>query len=334
MQKIGPKLLSILVLGPSCCLALVACAQEIQDPRFLQLKEAFASQIGSIDIHGSVVSEDGQLLNDVSIDYFFREFGDVVADKAIEYENLRTDGDFRIKREKISSVNIWIYKRGYYSKRWSYSFDADVPRSAPEGYERIDLEIVLEKQPVPAILNTFKGILRADIAGPISVVEVKRKGNAETWLLKDGERREIVWPHIFLVGIPEGTSELRIVQFRVESQRQLRDGLEKGLIRLSDPDRGDGFVVFDPGKVPARPEIAMRGMNTAPVSGYRADLEVSAAESPSKVYFFCKINGQYGKGMVSGRPMIAEENGRQVARALILVYLNPTGSRDVAHIHN
>ena len=42
----------------------------------------------------------------------------------------------------------------------------------------------------------------------------------------------------------------------------------------------------------------MRRMNTAPLSGYGANLELKAAESPSKVYFYCKTNGQFGKGMV------------------------------------
>jgi hypothetical protein len=334
---LGIKLRAIfgLFLGIPIFFTSSACAQEDAQTMLGQLKEAAASQIGSIDIRGRVISEDGQPLDSVSIDYYFREFGDIVADKEIVNESQEINGSFRIKRSDISTVNIWAYKLGYYSKRWSFGFNADTPRQNPGGFERVDLEIVLEKQPDPAPLNRMRGILRTDMNGPVSVVFTKQRLLPRMGRMEEEKvMSDFSWPNIYLESDSDPGEELQTTKYLERSQSTPRDGLAHGRIRMSHPDPGDGFVVYDPGEVPARPEIAMRGMNIAPGSGYGTDIEVSASESPSKVYFFCKIHGQYGKGMVSGRPVIAEEDGRQVARALILIYLNPTGSRDVAYIHN
>jgi len=329
------RMIAGLSLGISILFSLLACAQENTQTILGQLKEVAASRTGSIDIHGRVISEDGQPLDGVSIDYYSREFGDIVSDKQIVNESQIIDGSFRIKRSDISTINIWVYKQGYYSNRWSFGFDSDSPREYTGGFERVNLEIVLEKKPEPAPLKHIRGILRTDANGPVSVVFTKQRLLPRTGKVEEEKvMSDFSWPNIYLESDSDTGEELRKTKFLEKGQTHPRDGLARGKIRLSDPDLGDGFVVFDPGEVPARPEIAMRGMNIAPESGYGKDIDVSAQESPSKIYFFCKIHGQYGKGMVSGRPLITEEEGQQVARALILIYLNPTGSRDVAYIHD
>jgi len=299
-----------------------------------QLEQWAETQIGSIDIRGRVVSEDGQPLMGVTVLYFFRELGDVVERKEIKREHLTADGDFSIRRRDISSVNLTIFKEGYYSERWWYGFNEETPRRNPNGFETVEVEIVLEKQARRAPLKKFDGILRADVRGPVSVVEVKRQGSGAAWLWKNGEKRDLDWPHVFLETADTGKAELSVVEYQPDDQRHTKPGLERGWVRFNDPDPGDGFIVHEAGEFPVRPEIGMRKMTAAPELGYQEKLELATRESPSKVYFYCKLHGQYGKGMVSGRPFVAVEEERQVARAAVLIFLNPTGSRDVSYVHD
>jgi hypothetical protein len=249
-------------------------------------------------------------------------------------EHLTADGDFRIRRRDISSVDLRIHKNGYYSERWWYAFNEETPRKNPNGFEIVEIEIVLENQANPLPLKKFDGILRADVRGPVSVVEVKRQGSGETWLWRNGKERDLDWPHVLLETADTGEDELSVVEFQPDNQRRTRLGLERGWVRFNDPDPGDGFIVHEAGEFPVRPEIGMRKMITAPESGYEENLELAAAERPSKVYFYCKFHGRYGKGMVSGRPDVAIEEDRQVASVAILVFLNPTGSRHVSYVHD
>lgn len=334
MQGVNLRLLLVSFLGSLISIVCLACAQESQGPMLSQVEEAVSTQVGSVDIRGRVVSQDGRLLEDVTIKYFFREFGDVLINKKIDYKRKRVDGEFRLKQRGISSVKISFLKEGYYPETWSFSFDPTSPRKNPGGTERFDIEIILEKESVPAPLTKFEGILRADIRGPVSVVGVKRQGSGETWLWKDGAKRQLDLPYVLLIADNRKSSELPTTEFKADNERQFKKGLERGWIRFSDLDDGDGFIVFDPGEVKGRPVTGMRRMTEAPESGYEASLDVAAAESPQKIYFYCKLNGKHGKGMVTGRPIIAIEEGRQVARAAIIVYMNPTGSRNVSYVHD
>lgn len=319
---------------------LVACADQIvgqehpdQKEMLRQLEQWVETQIGSIDIRGRVVSEDGQPLMGVTVGYIFSEFGDAIGRKEVKREHLTANGDFRIRRRDVSSVDLRIYKEGYYSERWWYGFNEETPRRNPNGFETVEIEVVLEKQARRAPLKKFDGILRADVRGPVSVVEVKRQGSGAAWLWKNGEKRELDWPHVLLESADTGKDKLSVIEYQPDDQRHKKRGLERGWIRFNDPNPGDGFIVYESGESPVRPEIGMRKMTTAPESGYQENLELATRAGPSKVYFYCKLYGQYGKGMVSGRPFVAVEDERQVARAAILLFLNPTGSRDVSYIH-
>jgi len=311
-----------------------ACAQEGQDPMLKQLMGAADSQIGSLDVHGRVVSSDGQPLEDVTIQYYFRDFGDVLSRREVDRMRMRIDGDFRIKRRNFSSANLTFLKEGFYTEKWSFVFDETTPRKNPGGYERINIEIVMKTRPEPAPLDRFEGLLRTDAQGLVSVVEIKRKGSRETFLRRDGEQTEIKWPYVFLEARVTSENAISSTRYVPKGKRAPIDALADGRIRLSQPDPGDGFVIYDPGEISLRVELGFRGMVEAPEGGYFPDLVVSTPDSPQKVFFYCRMNGLYGKGMVSGRPAIVVEDDREVAIAGIVVYLNPKGSRNVASIHD
>ncbi len=334
MKGVNLRILMVSLLVWMVLLDCSACAQDVTDPTLKRLEKAAESMTGSIDLHGRVVDSNGILLRDVTIKYFFQEFQDSLSNETIDYKRMRVDGDFRIRESDISSVHLTVLKNGYYSETWSYGFHPERPRQNPDGIELIEISIVLEEQPVSAPLQKFTGILRTDLNGPVSVVEIKRQGSGETWLWKNGEKRELIWPHVFLATEDGSGSELSAVEFTSKDQRFLKKGLRRGRIRFNNSAEGEGFIVYEPNEMHDWAEIGMRRMTEAPEIGYIPKIEVSVEESPETIYFFCKVNGHFGKGMVSGRPIITVEEDRQVARAAILIYLNPTGSRNVSYIHN
>ena len=334
MQSVDHKLLLVSILGSLTSIIFLGCGQESQDLTGRQFEETTSSIIGSVDIRGRVVSEDGKPVEDVTIKYSFREFGDVLINKEIKHKRMKVDGEFRIKRRRITSVDLSVLKLGYYPESWSFAFDSEAPRKNPGGYEEFELEIFLQKKAEAVPLKKYEGILRAEVQGPVSVVQVTRQASGETWLLKDGKKRELDQSYIYLVADEGKNSQLPTTEFAAENDHRLNTRLERGWIRFSDRSDGDGFIVYDPGEVEVWPETGMRRMTKAPQSGFDANLELSAAESQQTVYFYCRINGLYGKGMVTGRPIIAFEDDRQVARAAILMYINPTGSRNVSYLHN
>jgi len=310
-----------------------ACAQETDDQELRRMERVVEAMTGSIDLRGRVVDRDGNSLTDVTIKYFFREIQDPLSNTEIDYRRMTANGDFQIKKVDISAVHLTILKKGYYSETWSYGFHPDERKQGLQDFERIDVEIVLEKQPASAPLKKYEGILRTALGGPISVVEVKRQGSGETWLWKDGEKRELSWLHVKLAADEGDGGGLPAEEFWSKDHRFRKKGLRRGWIRFSDVVEGDGFIIFEPSRIHHWAETGMRSMTEAPEAGYMSDLEVSAEGSPETIYFYCKVNGNYGKGMVSGRPVIAVEEGLQVARAAILIYLNPTGSPNVSYIH-
>ena len=312
-----------------------ACAQETLDPKMWEQLEAVVDSLtGTIDVRGRVVSADGEPLTDVTVKYFFREFGDVLTGEEIDRKTKKFDGDFRIKQSGVSSVALSVFKEGYYSQNWSFGFDGEVPQDDPSNSGKFDIEFVLEKKAASAPLRKHLGILRADVTGALAVLEVQRQSSGESWLVKNGERRDLKWPHILFETADTGTERLSVVEYVPPDSRHPKPGLERGWIRFNEIDPGDGFVVYEPSMVNVhRPVVGMRGMTTAPETGYSEKLELMTEDGIPMVFFYLRLKGRFGKGMVTGRPFVTEEDGRELARVLVEIYINPTGSRDVGYDH-
>jgi len=319
-------------------LSSFGCAQEVQNPLLKQVVDAADTRIGSLDLRGRVVSADGQLMQDVTVVYFFREFGDVLARKEVDRKSMNVDGHFRIKKRNVSSANLWIAKEGFYPERWSFVFDENTPQENPGGFERLDIEIVLFEVPSPAPLEKFEGVLRTSSTAPVSVLFSKKRLFPRMGKEKEEQiLLDFSWPNIYLAVENAADGSIHTREQVPDNKRSPIDVLAKGWIRLSQPDPGDGFIIYDPGEVPPREKLAFRGMLEAPLEGYSSDLEILTSGSPRKVFFYCRVHGQYGKGMVSGRPAIVIEEDCEdceIAVAGIVVFLNPTGSRDVSYVHN
>ena len=69
-------------------------------------------------------------------------------------------------------------------------------------------------------------------------------------------------------------------------------------------------------------------MRIAPRDGYAPVLEFPP-DAGDRVYFYCRIGGMYGKGLVV-RPYLREDNGEITAVSVVKILVNPTGETNVA----
>ena len=317
---------------------LLANAQDDLEVMREAIAREFQRESGDIEVHGLTISESGELLSGVTIDVAVREFGDVTSGKAQHRELLIADGEFAIKKQEISSISLVFSKDGYYSTTWSYNFSRETPRQHPDGVERFEIEAILIRKPDPAPLRQIEGFVRATEYGSVDIVATALSKPAPVPLsgekLRAWKVRKSAGPALQLEGQVDGQGRFVIEQYTPRGQNYTVDGLRRGWLRVSGGAAGDGFVRFTPEDIPKRPALGLRPMQTAPASGYADSLELGVALGESVVYFFCRIGGHYGKGMVSGKPYVVDGDEGQIAAAKVTVFLNPTGSRDVAYIHH
>lgn len=338
MRPFREKFSSIFLCAASLTIGNVACAQQYDDPALQAIAEEERKKTGNIDIYGSVVSESGEPLLDVSVDYEVRKYGDVVAQVPPTAHSMSVNGSFRLRKKEISSISMAISKNGYYGVTWEYNFSADKLRKYPDGEEIVEIEITLKNKPAPAPLEEFEGFLRTGKGGPTSTLTISNpegpRGPLTSETIKTWEAQKASLPKLFLVGETEGEGGFAVVEFIPRGQNHLVTGLAHGRVEHSSQTTGDGFVVFDPGEVPYRHKLVFRDMNMAPVKGYFPSIELRSSAGPEIVYFYFRIGGHHGKGMVTGRPTVVGEGHDQVAIASAVVFVNPTGSRNLAFIHN
>ena len=73
-----------------------------------------------------------------------------------------------------------------------------------------------------------------------------------------------------------------------------------------------------------------RGMRTAPVEGYRAQVALDPSQQGGH-YFFCNVDGLYGKGWIT-TPKLRRWKNRRIIYANMEIRLNPGGSRNIASV--
>jgi hypothetical protein len=295
-------------------------------------------ETGDIEVSGRLTSAKTAFLQDVAIDIEVRELGDVTSGISPRRRVLVADKDFVIMEQQISSISMVFSKDGYYSTTWSYNFSPNTPRRNPDGVEVFELEVVLTPKPVPAPLRKIEGFARTVengsvekvITAPSEPAPVPLSGEA----LRAWKAKRNAGPELMLEGQVDGQGRFVIGQYTPRGQNHTVDGLQQGWLRVSGGAAGDGFVRFNPEEISHRPALGLRSMQEAPVSGYVDALELGTGQGDAVVYFYCRIGGQYGKGMVSGQPYVVEGEDGRVAAAKVTVFLNPTGSRDVSYIHH
>jgi hypothetical protein len=316
----------------------VGAAQEDLNQIRAAVEHEISLESGDIEIRGVLMNASGDSLYGVTIQVEDREYGDVVSRTPPSRETLVADGEFVVSRFGISSVSLVILKDGYYPISWSYNFSPDTPRRIPDGVESFEIEVVLTPKPDPAPLRKIEGFARTAEDGSVERVITAPSEPAPVPLsgekLRAWKAKKRGGPALQLEGQLDEQGRFVIGHYTPREQNHAVDGLLHGWLRVSSGAVGDGFVRFTPEEIPHRSALGLRSMNEAPADGYADSLELGVALGEEVVYFYCRIGGQYGKGMVSGRPYVVDGDRGPVAAAKVTVFMNPTGSRDVAYVHN
>jgi len=293
---------------------------------------------GTIEIRGSIVDQNGVPLRGVEIEVDeARAFG--VFGSSTNNRVSTVNSRFQVKRTDVLSIDCLFLKAGYYAERKSFSFSGGATDLVGKVHTIRDVVVALRKKPESAPLEKLEGYLRSRASGPLSVLDSRKLEPSDTPLTVEERRArkrlKLERPHIYLVPAVEGGDRLSQILVEIDGVAGMRPVLREGWIEFSKPDPSDGFLAADIPEHSPRVALGFRWMTEAPLKGYESRLRLSAesGEGEENVFFYCRIQGNYGKGVVTNMPRIQTENGDESAGARIIVYLNPTGSRDVSYLH-
>jgi len=327
------------MISVSACLVFVAffgawALQELDDSKRI-FEEFRREYVGDIEVVASILTVDGQPLSRVNVSLTTNTLATALGGND-EEEQLIVDSEFRVRKTSISSINMWFTKAGYYPERWSHSF-SERPKELLGDLESVDLRIEMTPKPNPAPLERYEGALRSDTSGPISMLLIKIPPSSEPLSKgesRNGDEMNSSHPHVYLDAGRGGDEKFSTIEFKYKSFSGKKGALGFSDVRLLHGTPGDGFVVADIGQVPPIFEHGFRKMTEAPQDGYQEELALVPEPGKEKLFFYCRINGRFGKGAVSNPPMVFDGEGVETAVAMTTIYFNPTGSRDVSYLHH
>jgi hypothetical protein len=300
------------------------------------IEDFFRQHSGDVEIVISIRSTDGKPLKRVNVNLTTSDLSDPMGNN-YDPDRFVVDSEFRIEERNVSAVHLVFFKDGFYSERWEYVMSERPPESWGRTHE-IDVEIIMTPHPTPVPLEKFEGGLRADRDGPLSVLYPtknrlpdRKASNHEVSVLPD---ENVSFPFLYLVADVRSDGRLATTPFQFKSISVPKPALSRGLIRIAGRSEGDGFLSVDIGRVPSIFEHGFRHLQRAPENCYSEFLELLPVEGNEKLFFYCRIGGRFGKGVVSNPPMVFDRKGVETAFALTTIYLNPTGSTDVSYLHH
>ena len=188
-----------------------------------------------------------------------------------------------------------------------------------------DRVVILNPMPTPAPMERIEGILKTKVAGPVAVVKLQPGTRYATQINRQKQGKlDSLGDFCFL--------DVRTEHGQIESGfRENRNGgvyKEPKGASLKSSRQGDGFILFEPLTEHPIAERAFREMRIAPQGGYIPEL-IFPETSGSRVYFYCYLEGKYGKGFIV-RPSLREAAGETTALSVLKILVNPTGDRNVA----
>jgi len=321
-------LLSLAIAG-----ILGACAVDTVEEKIIDdFKKQYS---GDIEVTFNIRSTDGEPLNRVRVNMTKSHLSDALGGED-EPERLVVDSEFSIKERGVSAVYLTIFKDGFYDERWGYVM-AERPLESLDKLHKVDVEISMTPHSTPLPLKRYEGGLRANRGGPLSVFYPTDKKlpsgkspnhDVSTLPMEDGS-----FPYLYLSAEVAPDGELATSMFRLKSYFVPQPVLSRGFLRLAGFLEGDGFLPVDIGKIPPAVEHGFRRLQRAPDDPYAEALELTPEEGNEMQFFYCRIGGHFGKGVVRNPPLILDEGGSEFASARVIIFLNPGGSTDLSFIH-
>jgi len=292
-------------------------------------------QSGDIEVTFHVRSTNGDPLRQVGVFLTESRIGSAMGDDD-EPERFVVDSEITIKKRGVSAIYLTFFKDHYFDERWEYVMSQRPQEFLGEVY-RIEVEIPMTPHPSPAPLKKFEGPFRSDVDGPISVLSVAFEKQPKRVSAQPesngGARNRFPEPYVYLDASVTDDDQLTSTLFSMKRFPVPKPVLARGSLKMVGSKDGDGFLPAEIGEIPAVFERGFRDLLEAPQTGYSQNLELHPVDGKEKLFFYCRVGGRFGKGAVTNPPLIIESGGRDIAIANVVVFLNPTGSRDVAYIH-
>lgn len=206
------------------------------------------------------------------------------------------------------------------------AYGVDSPEALdPITIRRNDIVIVLQPKDSIVRLTRISAQLMTIAAAPFTVVAGLPSAPKETpytdALKKKAGAGKTGTPYGMLA---LSTGDMPFGYFESAGKKNLLHTVDTALyLELKDLD--GGFVPAAPVAETFRKRFD--AMTEAPASGYRTQLPVSPTD-PDGMFFYCKFGSVYGIGQVVP-PAYMTIRGNGLLRTQVLIYLNPTGSRNL-----
>jgi hypothetical protein len=288
---------------------------------------------GDIEVTFHVRDTDGNPLDGVNVRLTESRLASTLGENH-EPNRIVVEPDFTVEKKGISALHLRFTREGFYSERWGFVM-SERPQEFLGKLFVLEVEIFMTPHPVPAPLVKYEGSLQSSVNGFVSVLSIAGKQTSSSQTEKPGEGSTFTTePRVGLIAGMAADGQLARTLFKMKRFSVPKPVLDRGILELSGGDEGDGFLLADIGDEPAVFERGFRKMSSAPNDGYEAKIDLIPIRGKEKAYFYCRVEGSYGKGVLTNPPLIIEKDGREIAISNVIVYLNPTGSTDVSYLHH
>jgi hypothetical protein len=272
-------------------------------------------------ITGSVVDEQGNPLEDVSLDITVHKLR--ITPKSDEFASSVQYREMAHKTFKISKrgtgLTVMFRKDGYYPQ--VHHFDTSA-YGAPDGDHRFEqLTVVMEKQGLLTGLRKLTGTMGYRLPGRGEVVDFDLKNNPPfRWI--DNVHALAHLPPNCLYLVADQDSQGHIAAFEPVPGKAIRCAKRVRLM-VNAADGGFAEVTLD-GETPP-----FHLMRQAPETGYVDELVLGEARAGAghrsgTVSFYFRSNGRYGKATITAMPVLRSDDS---VHAVIHYVLQPNGTR-------
>lgn len=307
------------------------------------------------DISGTIVDEDGQSINDVRLVYSFSSHQGWDSTRFVKKGNEVVDGSFHFRGGPSMIASGAARKNGYYDESFSISgptiqsLDHEILQG--KAIQRYvvnidDLTLVMVKQGRRTWLKrTAKDaglVYRTDGSG--TILDYARLG------LRESNTRVVTDVVTEMINADPASMCIVVDHKYIDQNRELKPFAQKSLdykgvrqadgtwhmppeVRLIISDNEGGFIPFDydphmyevSGGRKLWDRVGLQ-MRLAPEDGYRKEWVLTPELLKNPPFFYCRMNGTYGRGRIMAIEMSTDGRGVTLT---VEIMIQPDGSRNL-----
>jgi hypothetical protein len=274
------------------------------------------------DARGQIIDENGEQLNGVRAKGYYQWMTEETGG-TIKIDTM-FDGAFEFSFTNCGVFELEFEKDGYYKAELTRSAAAGEPDwGGRKKLEEHDISVVMERQGELTVLSVLEMKLEFDVAGKVSMAEMKDDGTLSKTQVDDLNASGALPEHGIYLAAETSGSLIEIV----DATNTYGDvvGAYPLAAKLVMCNSEDGFVGQETETQTSRD--VLRRMKQAPATGYSCELPVAATGGS---FFYFKMNSLYGKGYIASRRVSSETNA---CRTSLNLYLQENGSRNLENRH-